>query len=120
MSKIVEFPKSKIVREILANEDAVNEAKIKGKINYADGIIDDVVDLVVEELENQGIDVDNESFLKDFSLTVDAMRATIYRQFDIEHGLHNFIDENVMMIDRKTGKVINEPRPGDPNIDTEE
>jgi hypothetical protein len=116
MSKIVEFPKHKIVREIPANEDAVNQAKIKGKIKYADGIVDDMVDLMIEELENQGIDVENEFFLKDFSLTVDALRATIYRQFNIEHGLHNFIDENVKIIDKKTGKVIDLPT----DVDTEE
>jgi uncharacterized FlaG/YvyC family protein len=116
MSKIVEFPKHKIVREIPSNEDAVNQAKIKGKIKYADGIVDDMVDLMIEELENQGIDVENEFFLKDFSLTVDALRATIYRQFNIEHGLHNFIDENVKIIDKKTGKVIDLPT----DVDTEE
>jgi hypothetical protein len=106
MSKIVEFPKHKIVREIPTDEGVVSEAKIKGRMNYADGIVDDMVDIMLEELENQGIDVENDFFMKDFSMTVDALRATVYRQLDLEHGLHNFIDENVRMIDRKTGKVI--------------
>jgi hypothetical protein len=114
-SKIVEFPKNKIVREI-SNQDTIEQAKIKGRIKYADGIVDDVVDLIIEDLENQGIDIDNEYFLKDFSMTVDALRATVYRQFNLEHGLHNFIDENVRMIDRKTGKVIENVK----DIDTEE
>jgi uncharacterized FlaG/YvyC family protein len=119
MSKIVEFPKHKIVREIPTNEGAVEQAKIKGKINYAENIVEDLVDIIVEELENQGIDVENEFFLRDFSLTVDALRATLYRQFNVEHGLHNFIDENVKIVDKKTGKVIELPK--DPtDVDNED
>jgi hypothetical protein len=39
-------------------------------------------------------------------MTADALRATVYRHFDIEHPLHSFIDKNVNVIDRITGKVV--------------
>ena len=116
MSKIVEFPKNKIVREMPANQDAVEQAKVKSKTKFADNITEDIIDLIVEELENRGVDIDDEMFIKDFSITVDALRATVYRQFDIEHHLHNFIDENVTIIDRKTGKPLNKSE----DVDTEE
>lgn len=105
MNKIVEFPKSKIVREA-TNEEYVNQAKEKGKVKYADGIIDDIISIVLTELENQGIETDDFVFLKDFSMAADSLRATVYRQFDIEHPLQSFIDKNVNMIDRKTGKIV--------------
>ena len=105
MSKIVEFPKSKIIREA-NNEEYVTQAKEKGKIKYAEGIVDDVIGIIITELENQGIETDDFTFLKDFSMTADALRATVYRHFGIEHPLHSFIDKNVNVIDRITGKVL--------------
>jgi hypothetical protein len=103
---VVQFPKSKIVRETPSNDDVVKQYKLKGLCKYADGIVDDIVELMVTEIENHGVDTDSKVFLKDFSMAADALRATIYRQFELEHGLHNFIDENVKVINRQTGKLI--------------
>jgi hypothetical protein len=106
MKNVVEFPKSKIVREIPIENDVIEKTKVKGLQNYADSIIDELVDNLVSDIENSGIDVDGKQFLKDFSFAVDGLRATIYRHFDIAHGLHNFIDENVKVINRETGETV--------------
>ena len=103
---VVQFPKSKIVRLVPSDDDVVKQLKLKGLFKYADGIVDDIVELMVTEIENHGVDTDGKVFLKDFSMAADALRATIYRQFDLEHNLHNFIDENVKVINRQTGKLI--------------
>lgn len=117
MSKIVEFPKHKIVRENLSGEDPrLSKVKLASKLNYADNLVEDIVDMTVEELEAQGIDVEEEKFMKDFSLAVDAIRAAVYRQLDLDHPLHDFIENNITMVDRKTGKVIDAAK----DVDTEE
>jgi len=103
---VVQFPKSKIVRVAPSDDDVVKQYKLKGLFKYADGIVDDIVELMVQEIENHGLDTDSKVFLKDFSMAADALRATIYRQFELEHNLHNFIDENVKVINRQTGKLI--------------
>ena len=103
---VVQFPKSKIVRESPSSEDVVKEYKLKGLFKYADGIVDDIVEIMVTEIENHGLDTDTKVFLKDFSMAADALRATIYRQFELPHNLHGFVDENVKVINRKTGKLI--------------
>jgi len=103
---VVQFPKSKIVREPSTDDDVVKQYKIKGLFKYADGIVDDIVEIMVTEIENHGVDTDSNVFLKDFSMAADALRATIYRQFDLQHNLHNFIDENVKVINRQTGKIV--------------
>lgn len=116
MSKIVEFPKHKIVRENLNGDDPLDKVKLKSKMNYADNLVEDIIDMTVEELEAQGIDVEDDKFMRDFSLAVDAIRAAIYRQFDLEHSLHDFVENNVTMVDRKTGEVIDKKK----DLDTEE
>jgi hypothetical protein len=47
-------------------------------------------------------------------MTVDSLRATVYRTLEVPHHLHEFIDNSVKMIHRETGKVI---EPGDLDID---
>jgi hypothetical protein len=108
MTKVVEFPKSKIVREVPVSNEVIEKAKEKGLQNYADSIIDELIENLASDIENSGIDVDSKQFMKDFSFTVDGMRATIYRHFGITHGLHNFIDENVKIVNRKTGEMVDD------------
>ena len=106
---VVEFPRHRIVREyagITENDQTIVEFKERSRKSYADGISDDLIGALLEEMENVGIDTNQDSFIKDFSMTVDSLRATVYRTFDVEHHLHNFIDKNVKMINRETGEPI--------------
>jgi len=106
MTKIVEFPKNKIVREAPLNQELIEQAQHRQLQNHADGIVDELIDNIVEHLDDQGIEVDADQFLKDMSLPVDGIRAAVYRTFGLKHDLHQFIDENVKMINRRTGEVL--------------
>jgi hypothetical protein len=103
--KVVNFPSHRIIREH-ADVDVIAKAKHKSTVNFADTIAEDMVGNMIEDLENSGVDVETKQFLKDFSMVVDCLRATIYRHFELEHPLHDFIDTNVKMISRKTGELI--------------
>lgn len=100
---IVAFPKNKIVRELPAiAEEVVQEAKMRGQKNYADAVISDIIEGLVTELSNYGIDIDDEDFTKDFSLSVDSLRAAVYRTMNIPHHLHDFIDNAISMVPQGT------------------
>lgn len=98
---VVNFPAHRIVREH-AGVEAIELAKEKSTQKFADTITEDMIGNMVEDLENSGIDIDNEQFMKDFSLAVDSLRAAIYRHFGLEHHLHDFIDTNIKMVRMKT------------------
>jgi hypothetical protein len=102
---VVEFPSHRIVREH-AGIQVIEDAREKSIQKFADTITEDLIGYMAEELENSGIDIERPEFLKDFSLTVDSLRAAIYRQFDIPHNLHAFVDTNVKMVNRSTGQPI--------------
>lgn len=106
---VLEFPKSRIVREH-AGVEYIEKAKEKSKANYAETVADDLIHALLEEIEDMGIDTSTDQFIKDFSMTVDSLRATIYRTLEVPHHLHEFIDKSVKMIHRETGEVI---EPGD-------
>ena len=106
MKNIVEFPKNKIFRDTPVNLELIEKAKEKATINFADSVTDTMIDTLLEGLDNFGIDTEEEAFIKDFSLTVDSIRATIYRSLGINHNLHSFIDDNVKLINRETGELL--------------
>lgn len=100
MTKIVEFPKSKIFREVPPNIEEIEKAREKGIIKHAESIVEDFQINMLEAMENYGIDIDSDFFLKDMSIVTDFIRAAIFRSFKIEHPLHNFVDNNVTLIKR--------------------
>ena len=97
MSKVVEFPKNKIVREAPVNVEQIEKAKEKGLLNFGDGIVDDLIGNIYSELDNYGLDTTGENFDKDFSFAMDGLRACVFRVLGLKHHLHNFLDTNVTM-----------------------
>jgi predicted AlkP superfamily pyrophosphatase or phosphodiesterase len=99
--KVIEFPKNKVVRDLPEEVHKARQAKADQK--FADSVVDELSGIVITELDNYGVEVTNKVFAKDFILVVDALRASVYRQFELEHHLHDFIDENVKIIEGKDG-----------------
>jgi len=94
---IVQFPKDKIVREALPDIEELNRVREKSIKNFADTVIEDMSSNILFELGNYGIDTESEAFIKDFHFLVDTMTATIYRTLSVDHPLHRFMDENVVL-----------------------
>lgn len=95
--KVIEFPKSKVVREV--PEEIHRERQAKADMKQADTIVDEVAGLMITELDNYYVDVTNKQFAKDIILVVDALKAAVYRSYGIDHHLHPFIDDNVKLIE---------------------
>lgn len=99
MTTIVNFPTSRIVREVQPNIEEIEKVKEKGKQNYADGMAEEIASSLLIELENFGIDTTAKEFNKDFAFLHDVIKCLIYRNMDLKHGLQSFIDENVQIIE---------------------
>lgn len=97
MTTIVNFPTNRIVREVQPNIEEVEKAKEKGRQNYADGIVAEVATGLLAELENYGIELEDEKgrTVKDFLFLTDVLKSVIYRNMDLSHPLHDFVDDNV-------------------------
>jgi hypothetical protein len=118
MTKVIEFPRNKIVREPTLIEQDLEEIKQKGRRNYADAIVAGLSSDLHIELENYGVDSSSPPFRKDFYFLMDVLRSVVYRNMNLEHGLHEFIDQTVkvykknedgtMMIAEKDGKIDDE------------
>lgn len=104
--KVIEFPKHKVVRDV--PEDVFEERNRKADQKMADALVDDMSGLIVTELDNFDLDVQNKNFSKDFLVVVDALKATIYRQFGLKHHFHAFTDKNISIIDADFGSLTKE------------
>lgn len=92
---IVEFPKSKIIRDSSLNSEVINKMKEKSTQNFADDLTQELTTMLLNELDNYGVDIEDEQFTKDFYYLVSILSAMIYRTVDLEHEFHDFLDNNV-------------------------
>lgn len=99
-NNIVQFPKDKIVREGI-NVEEVKKAQEKSLKNYADTVVDEVTNALLSEIDNQGLDKEDEKFIRDFNFALTILAASVYRSLKVPHDLHPFLDECV-----KTAEAI--------------
>ena len=102
--KVIEFPKHKVVRDLPG--DVIEERNRRADQKMADSIIQELTAIIITELDNYNVNIEDESFTKDLVLTVDALRATVYRQFGFEHHLHPYIEKNIKIISKKDAEAI--------------
>ena len=102
--KVIEFPKHKVVRDLPG--EVLEERARRADQKMADAIVSDLTAIVLTELDNYDVNIEDESFTKDLVLMVDALRATVYRQFGFEHHLHPYIEKNIKIISKSDAKAM--------------
>jgi len=103
-NKVIEFPKHKVVRDVPV--EVMEERARRADQKMADAIVEEITGIVLTELDNYHVEIEEESFAKDLVLVVDALRATVYRQFGFEHHLHPFIEKNITIISKADAKAM--------------
>ena len=102
--KVIEFPKHKVVRDLPGN--VIEERQRRADQKMADSIVEELTGIIITELDNYNVNIEDESFTKDLVLVVDALRATVYRQFGFEHHLHPYIEKNIKIISKKDAEAM--------------
>jgi len=115
-STILEFPKSKIVREHIPENEELLRIKEKNKMKFADSMVEDLSQEILYMLSDVGIDTEGKDFVKDFHFFVGTLYSMIYRSLELEHDMHQFVDEHVRLVavknladGEKSIEIIHEP-----------
>lgn len=95
MNEVISFPTNKIVREYPQNIDLLEKVKEKSVRKFADDVIGILAESCFDQIEAIGLNTENENFDTDFAFVVETIRATVYRNLEIPHHLHEFIDKNL-------------------------
>jgi hypothetical protein len=91
-NNVLTFPKNKIVREGLDFEP-VRKAQERSAQNYAESVVNEAADAVLEILSDHGLELDDDTFKKDFAFTEAVMTAAVYRSLKLPHRMHPRLDE---------------------------
>lgn len=97
---ILQFPKHKIIRERLPDIEEINKLKEKGLQKFADFISSEISDNMLEHLSSYGIDIETDAFIKDFYFATMILNAAIYRSVDLDHPMHEYINNNIQMTEK--------------------
>ena len=99
-AKILEFPKEKIVREFIVDENKKKERErailINGQIQKIDLFTKSLAEKLLESLKANKFDIkesDYEDFIYDFDFTMEAVRSTLLRSIGQEHDIQQIVDE---------------------------
>jgi hypothetical protein len=91
---IVEFPKDAIVRDPSElNKNEVLEAlKEKGITKFADVLTSELIAELACSLEDSGLDIESEEFIKSMDILTTVLAGTVYRLLGLPHPAQEFID----------------------------
>lgn len=97
-NNVLTFPKNKIVREGVDFEP-VRKAQERSAQNYAETIVTEAADSVLEIMSEYGLELDDDTFKKDFAFAEAVLTAAIYRSLKLPHRMHNKLDEGYKTIE---------------------
>lgn len=104
-NNVVEFPKHKIVRDASLNTEEAQALKAKRLELFADTLTEEITENILMDLANSDIDVENDIFTKDFHFLVGVLAAVVYRAMNLDHELHDFIDQRVRIVSKEDIKL---------------
>lgn len=104
---VFQFPKDKIIREVPPNLEEIEKHRERGRQNYADDIVGDIIENLIALLDSYGVDQDGKNFERDFTFAIDTLRSMIYRAMNVDHTLQEFVDNHVSIVKKdESGNVI--------------
>lgn len=97
-SNVIQFPKSKIVRDGV-NVEQLRDLREKSIQNFAEELTNEIATNIVADLSAAGLDLDKKDLVDDLSFVFFGLRSAIYRTMDLEHPLQTFVDEHIKEIE---------------------
>jgi len=105
MGRVLSFPDGA--------EVPVSKTKSKESIadhqskKFADSLVDDTVIQIISSLQSEGLEIGSKKGTKTFldvGIFLEAFRAMIYREFDLEHPFHDVTDK-MMYVEKVKGRT---------------
>lgn len=99
-SKVLEFPKDRIVRDFVVDENKKKEHErkvmINGQIQKIDLFTKSLAEKLLEALKTNKFEIrecDYENFIYDFDFTMESVRSTLLRSIGQEHEIQDIVDD---------------------------
>ena len=94
MSNVIAFPKEKKNCPPQSIEEVQDRLAVK-KIEYVNEIVDYYGTELLAKISQDGFEIDEDNFMKDFAFTLESLRSGLYRSVGVEHPLQESVDEAI-------------------------
>ena len=68
---------------------------LRQKLQFAEELSESLVVQLIHTMGENGIDISDNSFVRDMSMVIELVQGSIYRDLELEHPTHKFMEEFV-------------------------
>jgi hypothetical protein len=68
---------------------------LRQKLQFAEELSESLVVQLIHTMGENGIDISDNSFVRDMSMVIELVQGSIYRDLELEHPAHKFMEEFV-------------------------
>jgi hypothetical protein len=95
-NNLLSFPEERIIRK---NIRGLEEVEKTAKENHINQIVDYYAEYLVRKFSLHGVDIESNEFDKHFALSIEFLRASIYKSFGLDHTLHDVMSDLINEIE---------------------
>jgi hypothetical protein len=71
---------------------------LRQKLQFAEELSESLIVQMIHTMSENGIDISENSFVRDMSMVIEMVQGSIYRDLELEHPTHKFMEEFVDII----------------------
>ena len=68
---------------------------LRQKLQFAGELSESLIVQLIHTMGENGIDISDNSFVRDMSMVIELVQGSIYRDLELEHPAHKFMEEFV-------------------------
>jgi len=68
---------------------------LRQKLQFAEELSESLIVQMIHTMSENGIDISENSFVRDMSMVIELVQGSIYRDLELEHPTHKFMEEFV-------------------------
>jgi len=68
---------------------------LRQKLQFAEELSESLIVQMIHTMGENGIDISENSFVRDMSMVIELVQGSIYRDLELEHPTHKFMEEFV-------------------------
>ena len=68
---------------------------LRQKLQFAGELSESLIVQLIHTMGENGIDISDNSFVRDMSMVIELVQGSIYRDLELEHPTHKFMEEFV-------------------------
>ena len=91
VSNVVQFPKmfNGLQAPLIVDMDAL---KLQEDLKFADDMVEGLMVSMIHNMEQNGVDIQNERFIADLSFLSETIKAILYRDMGFQHPMISMMD----------------------------